>query len=315
MVGRLGEVEVMKRAILTGATGFIGSWLMEELLRDGVEVTALVCDSPMLIAEDIRDNIQVINYDPNRIFDLTREIESGFDVFYNIGWAGVAPEKKSDIDLQIGNIRSSLDALAFAKEIGCGKFIGIGTVAEYVYCDGAISHTQPPSPADLYGATKVAVHFMSEAYAKKLNLPLIWTILCSTYGERRNDDNLISYTIKSLLMGERPTFTKLEQMWDFLHVSDVVKALRLIGDRGVAGKTYGIGSGEWHPLRDYIETIHKTINPTLPLGIGERSYPEGRVSGSCVDNRELCVDTGFTPSVDFQSGIERTVSYFKERTV
>jgi len=303
----------MNKAIVTGATGFIGSWLLEELLHNGVHVTVLLCDSLENINENIRDRINIVQYSPNNIFDIKEKVGYDFDVFYNIGWGGVSPEKKNDLDLQLSNIKSSLDAVLFANQIRCSKFVGIGTVAEYVYCNGAISSAEPPSPSDLYGAAKVAAHFMSEAYAEQLGQPFIWTILCSTYGERRNDDNLISYTIKTLLAGEKPTFTKLEQMWDFMHVSDVVNALYLIGEKGIEGKTYGIGSGIYRPLREYIQEIHKLIDNSLLLGIGERQYPIKKIPSSCVDSTELVNDTGFMPRMSFEDGIIHTISYFKER--
>ena len=302
----------MKKAIVTGATGFVGSWLLEELLNNNVEVTALVCDSSEKMNTKVREKIKIVPYNPNAISDVVDRVGRNFDVFYNLGWAGVSPEKKNAMDIQMGNIRSSLDSLVFANKIGCSKFVGVGTVAEYVYCEGSISPSQPPSPADFYGATKVAVHFMAEALAQQLRQPFIWTILGSTYGARRTDDNLISYTIKSLLKKEKPTFTKLEQMWDFTHVSDVTKALYLIGEKGLAGKTYGIGSGAYRPLYEYVSEIHELIDKSLPLGIGERPYPNGRVSSSCVDSVELCEDTGFVPMMTFENGIIQTISYFKE---
>lgn len=302
----------MKRVILTGATGFIGGWLLEELLVQGVQITALVCDDPNRIPNAVRSRIEIIPYDPENIFDAISLCGRDYDALYNLGWAGVAPEEKNDLTLHVNNIKCALDVVKFATEIECKRFIGIGTVAEYTRCDGLIAANQPPSPADVYGASKVAVHYMSEVLARQNSLNFNWVIVPSTFGERRNDANLITYTIKSLLKNHSPLYSSLEQMWDFLHVSDVAYALYLIGKKGCVGKTYGIGSGIFRPLKEYICEIRDQIDASLPLGIGKRQDNEKFVYSSCVDNSALVSDTGFAPRITFADGIERTIQYFRE---
>ncbi len=305
--------EFLKNVIITGATGFIGGWLVETLVKHGVGVTALVCDDPKGIPANVRDKVTVVPYDPQDIANTAANWLAHYDAFYNLGWAGVAPEKKNQVELQLNNIKCTLDAVQFAKKLCCDKFIGIGTVAEYVYCDDLISDKQPPTPADIYGAAKVSAHFMAEAFAREIGQDFIWTIVPSTFGERRNDNNLISYTIRTLLAGEKPTFTPLEQKWDFVYISDVTKALYLIGKAGISGKVYGISSGIYKPLKEYIEEIRDLIDPSLPLGIGERPYQNNMVSSSCVDGSELIADVDFTLEVSFKEGILKTIQYFKEQ--
>ena len=71
-----------------------------------------------------------------------------------------------------------------------------------------------------------------EVLARQLEVPFIWTIVPSTYGESRRDKNIITYTIKSLVNKCKPSYGNLEQMWDFMYVKDVVRALRLILEKG-----------------------------------------------------------------------------------
>jgi nucleoside-diphosphate-sugar epimerase len=307
------EESPLKSAIVTGATGFVGSWLVEKLLSENISVTALVVEGEERIAEHIRNSLKIIHYEPENIFRVS-DLITGADVFYNIGWAGVSPENKNNVELQLSNICSALDAVKFAVRMECKRFIGIGTVAEYVYCDGLIGPSQAPSPADIYGAAKLSARFLSEQTAKLLGIGFNWVILPSTFGARRNDNNIITYTIRSLLKGECPSFTKLDQMWDFLYISDVARALYLIADKGIAGKTYGVGSGIYRPLHEYIETIRDMIDPRLPLGIGDRAYPQGRKSSSCVNISDLVADTGFTPMMSFEEGIRDTIRYFEEES-
>lgn len=305
----------MKSAIITGATGFIGSWLVEELIAHNIDVTILICDDLHRLPANLLEKVRDIKYDPKEIFKVAQQIDHGYDVFYNLGWGGVAPEHKNNIKIQLENVSSSVDAVYFSKSIGCKLFIGAGTVAEYVYCDGLISGRQQPSPADIYGAAKVSAHHMCEVAAKNIEQDVIWTIISSTFGERRLDNNLITYTIRTLLNGDKPIYTGLEQMWDFLYIKDTVRALYLIGEKGITGKTYGIGSGIYRPLYEYINIIRDCIDPNLTLGVGEIPYKNDKVSSSCVDNKELVEDTGFLPSISFKEGIEKTIQYFKENNV
>lgn len=84
-------------------------------------------------------------------------------------------------------------------------------------------------------------------------------------------------------------------MWDFLYVKEVVSALRYIGEKGIAGKTYAIGSGVFKPLKDYITMIREIINPELELGIGAKSKLSDKALRSCVSIYDLTKDTGFVP--------------------
>ena len=100
-------------------------------------------------------------------------------------------------------------------------------------------------------------------------------------------------------------------MWDFLYVSEVVKALRLLGQYGIPGKTYGIGSGEYSYLKEYILRIRDMINPKLELGIGELPVTGQKVMSSCVGIYDLVKDTGFRVQIGFEEGMRKTIDYYK----
>lgn len=303
----------MKNVIVTGGTGFIGSWLLQELLTNELNVTAIVRDRNKLISEIKNSkNLTIIEKGISEITkeDFDKNLE--YDVFFHLGWGGVAPEHKNDIYLQLNNIEMSLHALEVANEIGCKKFIASGTVAEYVFCDSVMDVNAKQTPNDMYGAAKVSAHYFLEVRARQLGLPFVWIVIPSTFGERRHDNNIITYTITSLLNGEKPRYGNLQQMWDFLYVGEVVKAIRLIGEFGRTEMIYGIGSGVYKPLRFYIESIRDLINPDLELGIGEVPSMSTKTFSSCVNIDDLVQDTGFKPEVSFEQGIVRTIEYLKK---
>ena len=141
-------------------------------------------------------------------------------------------------------------------------------------------------------------------------MPFNWVVIPSTFGEGRRDNNILTYTIQTLLKGEKPSYGYLTQMWDFLYVGEVVRALRLIGEKGIIGKTYGIGSGDYRPLKDYVMIIRDLINPDLELGIGDVPAMSDKAFSSCVSIKDLTADTGFIPAVSFEKGIEKTIEFY-----
>lgn len=302
----------MKKVVVTGGSGFIGSWLIQELLRNDYQVTTIVHSAEHLLPE-IRSECQVISKDISLLTEDDFECDTDYDAFVNLAWKGVSPEEKNEAQQQIDNITMSIKALEIANKLKCRQFIASGTVAEYALCDNVINVYGRQTPSDMYGAAKVAAHYFVEVRARQLAQPFIWMIIPSTFGGRRKGNNIISYTINTLLRGEKPSFGSLNQMWDFLYVEEVVRAIRLIIEKGHAGKTYGIGSGSYRPLRLYIERIRDLIDPSLPLGIGELKQMSQRTYSSCVDLYELQKDTGFIPEISFDEGMKRTIEWYRNQ--
>jgi nucleoside-diphosphate-sugar epimerase len=121
------------------------------------------------------------------------------------------------------------------------------------------------------------------------------------------------YCIQTLLKGEKPSLTKAEQMWDYIYSADCARALYLIAEKGRHGAIYPVGSGQERPLREYFECIRDGIDPSLPLGIGEKQYSDGQVMRLCADISELTKDTGFAPEYSFEEGIKKTIDWIRNK--
>ena len=302
----------MKKVIITGADGFIGSNLIKSLVRDNVEVWAVV--HPNSNTKERLGSIKEIHCIESTIeclSDRISEFPKNADAFYHLAWQGVDATARDELLFQMKNIEMCFESMRVASLLGVKKFILPGSTSEYLHYGKPIDVKAIPSPLNAYGSVKVALRYLAEQYAKQLKLNYIYVVITGVYAEDRRDNNVIFYTINSLLKNEKPLLTKLEQMWNYVHISDVVNALILIGEKGKTNGFYAIGSAENKPLYEYINIIHEYINPLIPLGIGDVPYMSDELPSSCIDLSALHEDTGFVPKVKFQDGIKRVIDLIK----
>jgi nucleoside-diphosphate-sugar epimerase len=111
-----------------------------------------------------------------------------------------------------------------------------------------------------------------------------------------------------MMANEEVELTPCDQMWDYIYSEDAARAILLTGQRGENGKVYVIGSGEVHPLKEYIEKIAAIIGYTKEIGFGKLPYNDKQVMYLHADIAKL-KDLGFVPKVFFEKGIEKVMGY------
>jgi nucleoside-diphosphate-sugar epimerase len=297
---------MMKKAIITGASGFLGRRLTKALTNAGVKVCALD-RQPMPIC----DSVQFFSYDFDNTVLFIDEMLRDADILFHLAWKGVGADHRRNFALQQKNVDYLLTTMEMAKRLNIPKTIVLGSASEYAAGKMPIDGQGAPAPVDAYGAAKAACHCVARAWSAQNGLPLIWCVPSSVYGPGRDDNNAISYAIKTLLRGEKPVFTNLEQIWDYVYIDDFIEALMAIGERGVTDAVYALGCGEAQPLRNYIFAVRDTIDPGLSLGLGDLPYKNGKPDNAEMDISVLTRDTGWTPRIDFEIGIRKTIEYFK----
>ena len=145
-------------------------------------------------------------------------------------------------------------------------------------------------PQNAYGAAKVAARYLCGELASSLGLPMVYMVFTGIYGVGREDKNVLFYTIDSLLRGQRPSVTRLEQRWDFVQIDDAVSALIAGGEKGKAGAFYAVGNGDNRPLAEFLYIVRDLIDPALPLGVGDVPYKDSRLPNSAIDTTALQAD-------------------------
>ncbi len=302
----------MKRVIITGPTGAIGVALIQELILHDIEVIAVVRPGSNR-KENIPKHklVRVVECGLNQLDKLPGLIEEPCDTFYHLGWDGTFGNSRNNMQGQLLNIQYTLDAVKTAKLLGCKRFVGAGSQAEYGRTEKKLNATVPTFPENGYGIAKLCAGQMSRIQCEQEGLEHIWTRILSIYGPYDGENTMIMSVIHTLLRGEKPLSTKGEQQWDYLYAKDAGYAMYLLGERGISGKTYCIGSGKTRPLKEYITIIRNQIDESLPLGIGELPYADKQVMHLCADITELEKDTGFAPRYVFETGIAETIEWVK----
>ena len=142
------------KVIVTGANGFVGSALINELTNNGCEVTAIdICFDLSKFT-----NVKLIKFyktsaeDLESIFD---ELNERYDVFYHFAWKGSAGQLRSDENVQVKNALDTVRCLRFANKIGCKKFICAGSIMEFEANEAIYNQETKPSVNYIYGVGKV----------------------------------------------------------------------------------------------------------------------------------------------------------------
>ena len=302
----------MKRIVITGATSMIGAALVEKCLEQDVEMYCVVRkDSPKLGRIPASSNVHLIDCDLEHIKDLPSLIQETCDTFYHIAWGNTGENRNKSTQLQSDNITYTLEAVKAAHKLGCRRFIGAGSQAEYGPLNlEKIGPDTPANPTTPYGAAKLAAGLLSKLLCKELGMEWIWPRIFSVYGIYEKETTMVASGLRKMLQGEPTEFTPAQQRWDYLYSKDAGLAYYLIGEKGKDGSVYCVGSGQARPLFAYIEDMAR-LTGAKETGIGKRPYPPNPVMNLCADTKNLCVDTGYEPKYTFERGIQETIEWIK----
>lgn len=296
----------MKKVIITGAGGFVGSELTRKMIAHGISVVAIsqffgeaFPQSPLItkIEAEISDSESLLNIIP----------VDKYDAFYHFAWVGVNGEKKADPGVQLDNIKMAVCCAAVAKSLECGKFLCSGTVAERAV--ESLSHLERTSGGMTYGIAKHCAHLMLETYCKNIGQPFVWMQFSNIYGPQNKTGNIVSYTLGEILQGREADFGPALQPYDFIYVDDLVEAVYRLGIYDTSKNYYFIGSGKPRILKDYLTEIGDLCGQPELIKIGTRADDGVIYSMDMFDNRDLVNDIGEYVSKDFGECIKYTIEH------
>jgi nucleoside-diphosphate-sugar epimerase len=299
----------MKKAIVTGANGFIGNNLVKELLSHNVEVFALVRNNHIDNLPK-NDNLKIIPFDLENIENAILPYDD-YDCFYHLAWEGSAGKDRANTKLQLQNAQWSVESLILAKNIGCKKFIGVGTIMEHETIASMQTQGNKPGLGYIYGSGKLVSHAMCKSIASDIGIDLIWAEITNAYGIGELSPRMINTTIRKIISGESPKFTSGTQNYDFVYIDDVSRAFYLIGENGKPFHNYLIGSSTARPLKEFLLEMKKSIAPNLDFVFGDVPFMGTNLDIKTFDCSQTEIDTGFKAKVNFSEGTKKTKEWLK----
>lgn len=288
----------MKKAIVTGAAGFVGYHLVKTLLDNGFCTYAIV--RPHSLHNDRLTSLpgaEVIELDLSCEAIEYNVLPKGCDYFFNLIWQ---PGGRYDFDSQMGSAMLTLRMAKLASAIDCRKFIGIGSQAEYGSTNEIMAEDLRPQPFCAYGMAKVAACYLTKELAAASGMEWVWGRIFSIYGKYEPAGRLLPHLLESLGSEKEIALSSCEQNWDFLHGEDAGEALLALAERGKNGEIYNIADGRYRKLKDFVEEVVKLHGLKDVISYGSDSVPF--VSLQPVVEK-LKNDTGWEPKVEFAEGV------------
>lgn len=304
----------MNKVIITGATGFIGKYLVKELVKQEVEIIAVVRENSRNILEIASLPIKIIKCNISDYRLLPELItDRDIDAVFHFAWQGVSDLDARDQAIQIQNLQSTLDLIDAMVKMSIKTFVGAGSLHEVEAIVEMQENKTISNMGYMYKSAKIAAHWMGKAKSGNVGIRFFWPLI-NTYGEGEKSTRLINTTIRKIVLGEEPALSNGNQYYDFVHVEDVAHALYLIAEKGVDGANYVIGSGQAKPLKEFLKVVGDITNrmnggTKVPLGFGQITANVVSLPKETFDVANLFRDTGFVPKISFDEGIIRTVKW------
>ena len=328
----------LKRILVTGGAGFIGSSLIRRLIietnTEVFNIDKLTYASDLtfleelnkynterhhLIKVDLSDSISlqkaVINSNPDIIFHLAAEshVDRSID----------SPREFIDTNI-VGTFNLLQSALKHYRNLTeerkrSFKFVHVSTdeVFGSLGKDKYFDEKTPYNPKSPYSSTKAASDHLAKSWANTYELPVVVTNCSNNYGPRQFPEKLIPLTITNALKNKTiPIFGKGENIRDWLYVEDHINALLLVAQKGLNGNSYCIGGGQEISnlkLAEYICEILDKVKPTslsykdLISFVDDRPGHDFRYS---INPSKIIKELGWSIEYPFQTSLETTVKWY-----
>jgi len=312
----------MKKALITGADGFIGSHLTEMLVEKGYQVKALSQYNSFNNwgwLEDIncKDQIEVLTgdiRDPHYCKHITKDVDIIFHLaaLIAIPYSYVAPDSYVDT-----NIKGTLNICQAAKENGNVRVIHTSTsevygTAQYV----PIDEKHPLQPQSPYSATKIAADAMAMSFYNAFELPVTIARPFNTYGPRQSARAVIPTIITQIANGMKEIkLGDVSPTRDFNYVEDTCRGFLALAESDEAiGQTVNIGSNFEISVGDTLNIIKELMDSDVKFVTDEqRIRPEkSEVFRLWCDNTQIEKLTGFKPQVNIREGLQKTIHWIIE---
>ena len=296
----------MKRALLTGATGFLGRQAIAPLRARGFEVHAIsrqggesgpevTWHAADLLSGPARAGL-IETVRPTHLLHFGWYVEHGefWSSPRNLDW-----------------VAASLSLLRLFTEAGGRRVVMAGTCAEYSWDHSLLSeHQTPLEPATLYGSSKHALGLILSAFAPQAGISAAWGRVFLTYGPHEAPGRLVASVIRSLLDNKTAPCSHGRQIRDFLYVKDLADAFVALLDSTVEGPV-NVASGRSVTLREVVEIIGQQIGRPELIELGAVPASPDDPAELSADISRLRDEVGWSPEHSLEAGLAETIEWWR----
>ncbi|MEW6141324.1 MAG: NAD(P)-dependent oxidoreductase [Thermodesulfobacteriota bacterium] len=297
----------MKRALVTGASGFIGRQAILPLQERGFELH-VVCRKacPVQSPGVIEHHGDLLDHD--RMAEIVAAVKPTH--LLHFAWH-VDP---TDYRVSVNNlswVRASIELLEVFRSHGGTRVVMAGTCMEYDWRYGYCTENLTPlCDSPLYSACKGALGTILGAFGRETGISSAWGRIFFAYGPHEHPMRLVASVVRSLLRGEPALCTSGEQVRDFLHVADIGAAFAALLDSDVVGPV-NIGSGIPVALKDIVEAIAAKIGRPDLLRLGALQSDPSEARLVVADIRRLSQEVKWSPTWSLSEGLDHTIEWHR----
>ena len=265
--------DFMKKVLITGGTGFIGSNFVYKFLELGDDVHLIVRpESNFERINSIKDKLGLHYIDLFNFAETENFIaELKPDVILHFAAYGTRQGKQQDAKLTVDtNLLGTVNLVNAASKIKFDCFINAGSSSEYGEKNHPIAEEDLPEPNNLYGVTKVAATMYCQFLAKKMDLPIVTMRLFSPYGYFEEKGRLMPNIVTAGLRGEKFTAPSPSPTRDFVFIEDVINAYTkaIANINGIKGHILNIASGKQYSIAEVVDVVEKILGRKLEVEYG-----------------------------------------------
>lgn len=285
-------MEVGKRVVVTGATGFIGRALTQRLLNDGATVIALVLPEP-LQRSLVVEGAEVVDCDLRYANDARRAVESASpDAVIHLAAVGVTDPFLPIHDALRGNLEATINLIKAIN--GKCKLIVTRTPTEY-------------DSMNVYAASKAAAWEFCKMFFRTQEFPITAVMPFQVYGRGLTERSVLGAALKAARNGENFPTTSGEQARDWIYIDDVIEGiLATTRAQNVEGQTIELGTGVGTPVGHVVKRVFDLVGRGQPL-IGALPQRPGEVAQQIADADRSEQLTGWRAKVGLEEGLQRLV--------
>jgi nucleoside-diphosphate-sugar epimerase len=301
------------RALVTGGGGFIGSHIVDALLREGYEVRVLdnfaTGDRRNLL--HVAGDVEIVEGDMRSFERAATAMQNVQLVFHQAALPSVPRSVADPLTTSEVNVTGTLNVLLAARDAGVERVVYASSSSVYGSVEAERKHEDLPiAPMSPYAVAKYAGEANCRAFWKVYGLEAVAIRYFNVFGPRQSPVSeyaaVIPNFIVAALLGEQPTIHGDGlQSRDFTYIDNVVQANLLAASTpGVAGEVFNVAMGETHSLLDLLRAIESIAGVDLnPLHVDGRA---GDVRMSLADTTKAREKLGYEPTIGFTEGLQRT---------